>query len=541
VTAGTALGTLLGLALGLLGPRGGRWLLGGVAAAVSTGVVAGWAATHGWSFLAAALGWVAGVTAWTWLSVRRPRVGLAPALLLALVAGPGPPLVTGGRPGALALAMAAGSLALAAWGLLRPALGLRLACAEAGARLVLWALPGEPPGWQWPLLALGLLAAGGWVSPRIDLRRRLGEDARRIAVGAGALAMVSAAAVALLTPELPPPMAGSRLEQLARRAPRGGYLWPVPSEAITWEESAGFRSWDNLDLRYLTGTADRGLRRTSGSAAWLGRFALGSEVAAMRRVKQPDELADLSAAARAIVAAVRATAPGRMPGVSERAVAESVRRNARAAGCTEDSFPPVVAAGARAAFMHASPTAAPLVAGEMVVVDVGCSVNHYASDFTRTFPIGGRFLPEARRLYQAVYAAQQAALAACRPGAVLSGKAPGGSPSLDDIAHRVLQERLGERGYAHGLGHGVGLFVHDGGTRGPLVEGMVLTLEPGLYLRDRLGIRIEDTYRVTATGCEPLTVGLPADPDSVEAFLAGEPTPAGRSPSVRLTPTHPAD
>lgn len=160
-----------------------------------------------------------------------------------------------------------------------------------------------------------------------------------------------------------------------------------------------------------------------------------------------------------------------------------------------------------------------------MVVDVGCSVHHYASDFTRTFPVGGHFSAESRRNYEAVYAAQQAALAACRPGAILSGKAPGSEPSLDAIAHRVLQERLGEKAYTHGLGHGVGLFVHDVGTEGPLQPGMVLTLEPGLYLPGKLGIRIEDTYRVTETGCTPLTTGLPADPDAVEAFLAG------RSPS----------
>jgi Xaa-Pro aminopeptidase len=105
---------------------------------------------------------------------------------------------------------------------------------------------------------------------------------------------------------------------------------------------------------------------------------------------------------------------------------------------------------------------------------------------------------------------------------VISGKtAPDGSPSLDAIAHRVLRERIGEHEHSHGLGHGVGLFVHDVGTGGPLATGMVLTIEPGLYLPGKLGIRIEDTYRVTETGCEQLTTGLPADPDAVEAFLAG--------------------
>ena len=320
--------------------------------------------------------------------------------------------------------------------------------------------------------------------------------------------------------------ADSRLQRLRALAPRGGYLWPALSETVTWEDATGYRAWDSLDVRYLNGRADRGLFRLPGSSRLLGRFSLDPAVQRMRGLKDEAELDNLRAAAQAIVSAVRATAPGRSPGVTERAIAESIQRLGRAAGCSEDSFPPVVASGARAASIHAAPTEAPLRVGELVMVDVGCSVHHYASDFTRTFPVGGHFTKEARRDYEAVYAAQQAALAACRPGAVLSGKGPGGEPSLDAVAHRVLQERLGERGYSHALGHGVGLFVHDVGTSGPLEVGMVLTLEPGLYLPGKLGIRIEDTYRVTETGCELLTSGLSAEPEAVEAFLAeGAPAP----------------
>jgi Xaa-Pro aminopeptidase len=524
MTLGAALGVVLGLALGLLGPRSGRWLLVLLSTLLGTAVLAAWAGASGWSFLATALLWALLLAAVAGLWVRWPRAGLVPALLLALAAGLGPLLLgIGTRPSVPAIAVGMGFLVLSVWGVLRPALGLSLVSAALGARLVLWSLPGETKPWQWPLLALLLLGAGHLLGRRQRLGPRARRDPARAAIGAAALAVLAATSVALFTPELPAPAPGSRLERLTRLAPRGGYLWPALSETVTWEDSAGYRSWDNLDLYYLTGAPDRGVRRTAGSSPLLGRFSLNRAVQELRRIKEPSELADLAFAARAIVASVRATAPGRVPGVPERAVAESVRQEARAAGCSEDSFPPVVASGARAASIHASPTDAPLLPGEMVVVDVGCSVHHYASDFTRTFPVGGRFRPEHRRFYEAVYAAQQAALAACRPGAVLGGKTPDGSPALDDIAHRVLRERLGERGYSHGLGHAVGLFVHDGSSRGPLVEGMVITLEPGLYLPGRLGIRIEDTYRVTASGCEPLTVGLPADPDSVESFLAGAP------------------
>jgi Metallopeptidase family M24 len=517
----------LGLALGLLGPRLGRPLLAGLAGLLVALVVAWRAGVGEWSFLTAALALVVFEALVVWLVVRYPRAGLVPALLLALVVGVVPFMVgTGSRPSTASIVLGVLCAALAIWGLIRPGLGIRFVAAAIGARLLLAALPGETPAWQWTLLGLFFLAAGRLSSPHAEFVRAK-KRLPRVAAGSAALfAFGCLVAVALFTPELRPPDARGvgRLARLSAHAPRGGYLWPALSETVAWEDSDGYRLWDNLDVRYLNGSADRGLFRIPGSRPLLGRFSLNRDVEKMRGLKDGDELGDLQAAAHAIVSAMRETAPGRVPGVTEHAIAESVKRFGRAAGCTEDSFPPVVASGPRAASIHAAPTDAKIQVGEMVMVDVGCSVNHYASDFTRTFPVGGHFTKQDRRYYEAVYAAQQAALAACRPGAFISGKAPGGEPSLDAIAHRILQEQIGEKGYGHGLGHGVGLFVHDVGTGGPLEPGMVLTIEPGLYLPGKLGIRIEDTYRVTDSACELLTTGLSAEPDAVEAFLAGATT-----------------
>jgi hypothetical protein len=432
MTVGTTAVLLLGIALGLFGPRLGRPLLAGLASLLLTLLLAWRAEASEWTFLTAALCFVVLQTLLVWLVVRHPRVGLIPALLVAMVAGVVPVmLTTGSHPSAAAYALFVLGLALGVWGCLRPMLGVRFASAAMGARLALTALPGETAGWQWPALAVLLFLAGRLASSRAELPRA----PRRLSwVAARAVAPIAfgcVLAVALLTPELRPPSAteASRLERLRARAPRGGYLWPALSETVAWEDNAGYRAWDNLDVRYLNGTSDRGLFRVPGSSRLLGRFSLNREVGRMRAIKDASELANLQAAAHAIVSAVRETAPGRVPGVTERAIAHSVHRRSLADGCSEDSFPPVVASGARAASPHASPTDAPLREGELVVVDVGCSVNHYASDFTRTFPVGGHFTPESRRYYEAVYAAQQAALAACRPGAVLSGKAPGGAPS----------------------------------------------------------------------------------------------------------------
>jgi hypothetical protein len=524
MTLGSSLAVLLGLALGLLGPRFGRGLLACLAAVLVALVLAWRATVGGWSFLVAGVVLVACEVVGVGLVVRRPRLGLVPALLLALVLGVVPLMVgTGSRPSLPSILLGLVCFGLAVWGLVRPALGVRLAAAAVGARLVLTALPGQTPGWQWPVLATLLFAASFLFARRAELLRPSRRLPRQAASAAGLLALACVLAVTLLTPELDAPDArgAPRLARLRILAPRGGYLWPALSETVAWEDNSGYRLWDNLDVRYLNGTPYRGLVRLPDSSPFLGRFSLNRTVDKMRGLKDAAELADLQAAALATVAAVRETAPGRAPGVTEKSIAQSIQQLGRVHGCTEDSFPPVVASGARAASIHAAPTDASVKSGEMVMVDVGCSVNHYAADFTRTFPVGGHFTQEHRRYYAAVYAAQQAALAACRPGAILSGKAPEGEPSLDAIAHRVLFESLGEKGYGHSLGHGVGLFVHDVGTDVPLEPGMVLTIEPGLYLNGKLGIRIEDTYRVTDTGCESLTQGLSAEPDAVEAFLAG--------------------
>lgn len=158
-------------------------------------------------------------------------------------------------------------------------------------------------------------------------------------------------------------------------------------------------------------------------------------------------------------------------------------------------------------------------------MDIGCSVDRYAADFTRTLPVGGRFTPEARQLYSAVLAAQREALASCEPGMRLAGTAgKGEEPTLEDLTRSSLADAGVDSKYPHGVGHTVGLFVHDtmSEPRARLAPNMVITLEPGLYLKGKLGIRIEDTYFVTDAGCVPLTTGFPADPDVIEALMKSD-------------------
>ena len=230
----------------------------------------------------------------------------------------------------------------------------------------------------------------------------------------------------------------------------------------------------------------------------------------------------------------------------------------------------IVAAGANACVLHYRADAAPIRSGELVLIDAGCELDGYASDITRTFPANGKFSGPQRALYDLVLASQDAAIAATKPGArftdpheatvkvlaqgmldlgLLDASKVG---TLDD----VIEKRSYNQFYMHRTGHWLGMDVHDCGSyiepgdvgqvsqrRDPLSgelilnrparilrPGMVLTIEPGIYVRPapevpseyhNIGIRIEDDAVVTATGCELLTRGVPVDPDAIEALMQG--------------------
>ena len=201
MTFWSSVAVVVGLALGLLGPRLGRPLLAALAAVLLAGVLVARASLGEWSFLTTALAFLGAQAAAAWLVVRRPRFGLAPALFVALVLGVVPMMVgEGSRPSVPSLVLAVGCLGLAVFGLIRSGLGVRLVAAALGARLVLTALPGETAGWQWPVLALVLFALGRLASPRARLQRSAKWQPRNAAAGVALLALVCVAAVGLLTP-----------------------------------------------------------------------------------------------------------------------------------------------------------------------------------------------------------------------------------------------------------------------------------------------------------------------------------------------------
>lgn len=227
----------------------------------------------------------------------------------------------------------------------------------------------------------------------------------------------------------------------------------------------------------------------------------GDAVEKLRSVKDPDELAIMRDAAVLISAVVEEALPGIKPGVTELEVAAELEYAMKRKGASGASFETIVAAGPHSAWAHARPSSNPLRKSQLVVLDQGAILHGYCSDMTRTVFLG-RAPANIRRLYRAVLLAQEAAKAAIRPG--VSGE------SVDAAARRVLKRERLVRYFTHSTGHGLGMEVHEmprlgKGDKTILEEGMVITVEPGVYVEGLGGIRIEDDIVVTAKGCEDLT------------------------------------
>lgn len=238
--------------------------------------------------------------------------------------------------------------------------------------------------------------------------------------------------------------------------------------------------------------------REQAPAEWVPTTDL---VEKLRLKKTPEELQHIRAAARLADEGYAHILPFLKPGVSELDVALELEFFLRKHGSEGVAFEIIVASGERSAMPHGVASDKKLRAGELVTLDFGAVVKGYHSDMTRTLALG-EVSPELRSLYEAVLEAQQAALEAVRPGR--TGK------ELDAIARRVLEERGYGEYFAHGLGHGVGLAIHEGPRLSKLSDdvlepGMVLTIEPGAYIPGLGGCRIEDLVLVTEAGCEVLS------------------------------------
>jgi Xaa-Pro aminopeptidase len=224
----------------------------------------------------------------------------------------------------------------------------------------------------------------------------------------------------------------------------------------------------------------------------------GGAIEALRAVKDADELEAIRAAARLADDALTEVLGRGLVGRTEREVALDLEFTMRRMGAQAASFPPIVAAGEHGALPHAAPREVPIPAATLVVVDWGAQLDGYASDCTRTYATGD-IDPRDGEVYELVLQAQERALAAVRPG-------PTGR-EVDAVARSIIDAAGHAEHFGHGLGHGVGLDVHEGprlSKQGDtaLAAGMVVTVEPGVYVPGAVGVRIEDLVIVTDDGAE---------------------------------------
>lgn len=254
-------------------------------------------------------------------------------------------------------------------------------------------------------------------------------------------------------------------------------------------------------------------------------FDARSAITALRMVKTKGEIGLIQKATDASVAAHLAAWKRAKPGVYEYQIAATMLGAFLERGCERPAYSPIVGAGFNSTVLHYSENSSRMDAGQVLLMDVGGEYSMYATDLTRTIPVGGRFSARQREIYDIVLGAQNAALAALKLGMSLGRSGPN---SLHQIAYQYInthgKDREGNslgKYFIHGLGHHVGLEVHDPSNPDtPLAAGMVITLEPGIYLPDEsIGVRIEDTVLVTENGGKLLSSGLPRDPAEVERAM----------------------
>ena len=328
---------------------------------------------------------------------------------------------------------------------------------------------------------------------------------------------------------------GGRLVLIARSGTADSAVLYLPERNPGTEQWTGPRLGPGDEARRITGIQDvRAAERFEADVqGWRsGELAVIDSVhhhiAALRLVKDSDELRRLRAAIRITSEAHRAAARALEPGMWEYQLEAIIEFTFRWNGAERVGFPSIVGSGPFATILHYDRSRRQMDADDLVVVDIGAEYGYYSADITRTYPVSGTFTPRQRAIYDLVLASQQAAIDSVRPGITVA--------RLNAIAREHMRRNSGDicgaqtcdAYFIHGLSHWLGMDVHDvGDYAAPLAPGMVLTIEPGIYIpAEEIGVRIEDDVLVTSTGHELLSRGAPRSADDVEQLMAQPPARA---------------
>jgi len=289
---------------------------------------------------------------------------------------------------------------------------------------------------------------------------------------------------------------GDKAEIHIITAEKGYYDW---IEELKLTEGKKFVGFDENVVKY--GTYKRLISRFP-DVNWI---PLADPIGKLRAVKDPDEVNKIQQAVDIAVEALSETLPLLRPGITEKEFAAELEYRMRRKGSERPAFETIVASGYRAALPHGIASDKVISAGEMVTIDFGAVFEGYASDLTRTYFVG---TPDQKfkEIYGIVLRAQTTAIQNAKPG--ITGK------ELDGIARKIIEDAGYGEYFGHSLGHGLGLYVHDSvavGVRNenPLEEGTVITIEPGIYIPEWGGVRIEDDAVLRADGAEVLSEQLP--------------------------------
>lgn len=348
-----------------------------------------------------------------------------------------------------------------------------------------------------------------------------GEGGPARAAGPREILFVAAAGAAARAPagaSKPPERPGFESIRPAAEFPSyldGILLGPTPVVYLDQRRSRSLSAPLTDDEQLLKQARDRGATFTLKPAAAL--------IAPLRRIKSPAEIEILETAAAITVEAQKEAMRTARPGLYEYQLQSVIEHVFMVNGARRPGFSSIIGSGPNSCILHWSENTRKMEAGDLVVLDIGAEYRRYTADITRTIPVSGTFTKRQRDIYEIVLAANRAAIEMLGPGVEMRDV----NAKVDEILTAglvklgLIQDRSGlRRYYIHGLSHSIGLEVHDVGALGRLEPGMVITIEPGLYLRDEgLGVRIEDDVLITESGYLVLTAAAPKTVEEIEKLM----------------------